>query len=88
VRIVKVGTVSSTVIGKLYYLSQTAWNLATNTSVSTSSGLLVCALGTSSSVGMLVRGNSNLITSAFPIGDIIYQQMVILLMLLQQILVV
>jgi hypothetical protein len=39
------------------------------------------ALGTSSSVGMLVRGNSNLITSAFPIGDIIYyQQMVILLM--------
>jgi hypothetical protein len=29
------------------------------------------ALGTSSS-GMLVRGNSNLITSAFPIGDIIY----------------
>jgi hypothetical protein len=30
------------------------------------------ALGTSSSVGMLVRGNSNLITSAFPIGDIIY----------------
>jgi hypothetical protein len=47
------------------------------------------ALGTSSSVGMLVRGNSNLITSAFPIGDIIYyQQMVILLMLHQQILVV
>jgi hypothetical protein len=29
------------------------------------------ALGTSSSVGMLVRG-LNLITSAFPIGDIIY----------------
>jgi hypothetical protein len=45
------------------------------------------ALGTSSSVGMLVRGNSNLITSAFPIGDI-YQQMVILIMLHQQILVV
>jgi uncharacterized membrane protein YcfT len=72
VRIVKFGTTSTTVIGKLYYLSQTAWNVATNTSVSTSSGLLGVALGTSSSVGMLVRGNSNLITSAFPIGDIIY----------------
>jgi hypothetical protein len=40
------------------------------------------ALGTSSSVGMLVRGNSNLITSAFPIGDIIYYRQMVILMLL------
>jgi hypothetical protein len=29
---IKVQNTSSTAIGKLYYLSQTAWNLATNTS--------------------------------------------------------
>jgi hypothetical protein len=70
--IVKFGATSSTVIGKLYYLSQNSWNLATNTTSSASSGLIGMALGTSSTTGMLVRGNSNLVTSAFPIGDIIY----------------
>jgi hypothetical protein len=67
---VKFGT-TSTVIGKLYYLSQTAWNVATILQQH-HLVLLGVALGTSSSVGMLVRGNTNLITSAFPIGDIIY----------------
>jgi hypothetical protein len=71
--IVRFGGTTSTVLGKLYYLGTASWNLCSNNAASSAAGLLGIALGLTSSIsGMLVRGNSSLTFSSYPIGDTLY----------------